>query len=122
MKKIVFLFTVLAFFLPVNVSAAPSLYEVNQKVSDRFEADTVKLAAIMEELRRRKGIAETRVAFGGIDSQIKSADYWVTYAAEAIAYQRNQKYSSKSQLKSSLEVLRNKILKAKNEARKALDE
>ncbi len=75
----------------------------------------------MEELRRRNGIIETRVAFGGIDSQIKSADYWVTYAAEALAYQRAQKYSSKSELRNSLEVLKNKILKAKGEVGKALN-
>lgn len=111
---------VLAF--PVTVFAAPSLDEVNQKVCLRFEEDTARLAAIMEELRDRKGITETRVAFGGIDNQIKSADYWITYAAEAIAYQRAQKYSLKSSLRSSLEVLKNKILRAKNEVGKALDE
>ncbi len=109
--------------MPVGVFAAtPTLNEVNQKVCDRFEMDTVKLAAIMEELRRRKGITETRVAFGGINTQIKSADYWVTYAAEAIAYQRNQKYFSKNELKGSLEVLKNKILKAKGEVSEALNE
>ncbi|OGE27370.1 hypothetical protein A2867_00660 [Candidatus Daviesbacteria bacterium RIFCSPHIGHO2_01_FULL_40_11] len=116
----------LAVFLPVSVFAVTpstdSLYQINQKVCDRFEEDVTKLAAIMEELRRRKGITETRVAFGGVDTQIKSADYQITYAAEALAYQRAQKYSSKAQLRSSLEVLKNKILKAKGEVRKALDE
>jgi len=73
-----------------------SLYQINQKVCDRFEGDMVKLAAIMEELRRRKGVTETRVAFGGVDTQIKSADYQVTFAAEALAFQRAQKFSSKS--------------------------
>ncbi len=82
----------------------------------------LKLAAIMEELRRRKGITETRVAFGGVDTQIKSADYQITYAAEALAFQRAKNYSSKVQLRSNLEVLKNKILKAKNEVREALDE
>ncbi len=98
-----------------------SLDQINQRVSDRFEDDTAKLAAIMEELRHRKGIQETRVAFGGIDTQIKSADYWVTFAAEAIAYQRAQKYSSVNELRGSLEVLRNKVLKAKAEVGKALE-
>lgn len=96
--------------------------EVNQKVCDRFEEDVSRLAAIMEELRERKGITETRVAFGGIDDQIKSADYSITYAAEAIAFQRAQKYSSAGSLRSGLEVLRGKILRAKNEVGKALDE
>lgn len=104
------------------VFAALSLNDINQRVSDRFEEDILKMAAIMEELRRREGITETRVAFGGVDTQIKSADYWVTYAAEALAYQRAQKYSSKDKLKSSLEVLKGKILKAKVQVGKALDE
>ena len=125
MKKFILLVGILAIFLPVSVFAVTTQTEaldlVNQKVSSRFEADVVKLAAIMEELRRRKGITETRVAFGGIDSQIKSADYWVTYAAEALAYQRAQKYSSKNELRNSLEVLKNKILKAKGEVGKALN-
>ena len=82
----------------------------------------VKLAAIMEELRRRKGITETRVAFGGVDTAIKSADYQITYTAEALAFQRAQKYSSKAALKNSLEILKNKILKAKSEVGKALNE
>lgn len=122
MKKYILVLMTLTLLMPVIVFAEISLNDVNQKVCDRFEGDILKLAAIMEELRRRKGITETRVAFGGVDTQIKSADYQVTYTAEALAYQRAQKYSSKNQLKNSLEVLKNKILKAKNEVRKALDE
>lgn len=96
--------------------------QVNQKVCDRFETDVSKLAAIMEEIKDRKGIKETRVAFGGIDTPIKSADYQITYAAEAIAFQRAQKYSSIGQLKNSLEVLRTKILNAKTKVKQVLDE
>ncbi len=106
---------------PAAAFAAPSLDLVNQKVCDRFEEDASRMAAIMEELRNRKGIKETRVAFGGIDDQIKSADYNVTYAAEAIAFQRAQKFSSVGGLRSSLQVLRNKVLNAKTEVGKALD-
>lgn len=121
MRKFLLVFTILAILLPISVSAkAPTLNDVNQKVCDRFETDVTKLAAIMEELRRRKGITETRVAFGGVDTVIKSADYWITSAAEAIAYQRAKKYSSKNQLKSSLETLKGKVLKAKTEVRKVL--
>lgn len=79
------------------------------------------MAAIMEEVRSRKGIVETRVAFGGVDTPIESADYWITYSAEALAFQRVQKYSSKSDLRYSLETLKNKILRAKGEVGKVLD-
>lgn len=107
---------------PMTVFATTSHDEVNQKVCERFEDDLAKLAAIMEQLRERKGILETRVAFGGIDTPIKSADYQITYAAEAVAFQRAKQYSSKSELRYSLEVLKNKILRAKNEVGKALNE
>lgn len=122
MKKVLPVLFLLVFLMVPQVYAAGNLDDISQKVCDRFEGDVVKLAAIMEELRRRKGIIETRVAFGGVDTQIKSADYWVTYTAEALAFQRAQKYSSKSALRSSLEVLKNKILKAKSEVKRALDE
>jgi len=118
---------ILLIFFPLHAYALTTsksdtlLSQVNQKVCDRFEGDVVKLAAIMEELRRRNGITETRVAFGGVDTQIKSADYQITYAAEALAFQRAQNYSSKNGLKVSLEVLKNKILKAKGEVGKALN-
>ena len=102
-------------------SQADSLYQINQKVCDRFETDVLKLAAIMEEVRRRKGITETRVAFGGVDTEIESADYQVTYVAEALAFQRAQKYSSGANLRNSLGVLKNKIIRAKSEVGKALE-
>src|SRR3989344_4671505 len=88
--------------LPISQVYAFTLDEVNQKVCTRLEDDLSKMAAIMEEVRRRQGIIETMVAFGGVDTPIKSADYWITYAAEAIAYQRAQKYSSKNELRYSL--------------------
>ena len=124
MKKIILIGLLFVIF-PLSVYASTNnevLDSINQKVCNRFEEDVVRLAAIMEEVRNRRGILETRVAFGGIDSPIKSADYWVTYAAEAIAYQRIQKYSSKEQLRSSLEVLKGKVLRSKNEVGKALEE
>lgn len=126
-KKFFLIVGILAIFLPTTIFAATAsqtdaLYQINQKVCSRFEADVVKMAAIMEELRRRKGILETRVAFGGVDTPIENADYWITFAAEAVAYQKAQKYSSKVVLKNSLEVLKNKILKAKGEVGKALND
>ena len=119
--RIFFILLFILFFLVSRVGAT-NFDEINQKVCNRFEEDLSKLAAIMEELRRRKGITETRVAFGGIDDPIKSADYQITYGAEAIAFQRAQKYASNAQLKSSLLGLRSKILKAKTEVGKALNE
>ena len=112
------MFIILVF--PITTFATSSLDQINQKVCNRFEDDTARLAAIMDELRSRKGITETRVAFGGSDTPIKQADYWINFAAEAIAYQRAQKYSSASSLRSSLQVLAGKILKAKGEVGNAL--
>lgn len=120
-KYLPILIAIFLFLLVPQVYAASSLNDVNQKVCFRFEEDLNKMAAIMEELRRREGITETRVAFGGVDTPIKSADYWITYAAEAVAFQKAKQFPSKNSLRSSLEVLKNKVLRAKNEVRKALD-
>ena len=119
---IVFLLLPTSNYPLLTIHAASSLDEVNQKVSNRFEEDVSRMAAVMEELRERKGIKETRVAFGGIDNQIKSADYWITYAAEAIAFQRSKKPDSQTTLKSQLNTLAGKVIRAKNEVKKALNE
>ncbi len=111
---------VFVFLVPVTF-AAPSLDSINRKVCDRFEEDLNKLAAIMDEVRARKGITETRVAYGGIDTPIKSADYQITYAAEALSFGRAQKYSTKQELRYSLEILRGKVLRAKMEVGKAIE-
>lgn len=94
---------------------------VNQRVCDRFEEDLVRMSAIMDELRRRKGITETRVAFGGYNTPIKQADYYITFTAEAVAYQRAKKYSIPQTLRADLGVLRGKLLRAKTEVGKALN-
>ncbi len=120
MRKWILSLVIIFSLVPATAFAFTSLDAVNQKVCDRFEEDTSRLAGIMDEVRRRQGITQTRVAFGGIDDQIKSADYQVTYAAEAIAYQRAQKFSSVNGFKSSLEVLRQKVLRAKGEVAKAI--
>lgn len=113
-------FLIIFLFLTHPIFASTSLNQINQTVCSRFENDVARLAEIMDEVRRRQGITETRVAFGGIDTQIKLADYWITFAAEAIAYQKVQKFSSKAELRSSLEVLRDKILNAKTQVGKVL--
>lgn len=123
MKKALPVFLILLAFLVIpKAVAAVSLDGVNQKVCTRFEEDVSRMAAIMEELRVRKGIQETRVAFEGVDTLIENGDYWVTYAAEAIAYQKAEEYSSPAKLRSALEVLKGKILRAKKEVGKALNE
>ena len=122
MRKWIFSLVIVLFLSPSAVFASLSLDQVNQKVCSRFEEDVSRMAGIMEEVRARKGIKETRVAFGGIDDQIKSADYQITYVAEAIAYQRAQKFSSKNELRYSLEDLRQKILRAKSEVGRAIND
>lgn len=121
---LILLFFILNFVLPSIVSAnSPSLYsKINKKVILRFDEDINKLSAIMEELKKRKGIdgQKTLVAFGTPQNPIESADYWINFAAEASAYQKIQKYSSKNDLKYSLQVLATKILRAKSEVKKAL--
>lgn len=119
-KRILVLLLTFLFVALVPKVYAISLDSVNQKVCDRFEEDVSRLAGVMEEVRRRAGITETRVAFGGIDDVIKSADYQITYAAEAIAYQRYQKPQSINGLKSSLGVLKNKVLQAKTVVGRAI--
>lgn len=119
MKILLLVIMVFLFAYPPAIFAK-NTDEINQKVCDKFEEDLNQMAAIMEEVRRREGIMETRVAFGGVDTPIENADYWITYAAEALAYQRAQKYSRTDQLRASLGVLKNKILRAKNEVKKAL--
>lgn len=122
MKKLIILTFFVLTFLPFTAFAVSTSYDVNQKVCTRFEEDVSRMAAIMEELRVRKGIQETRVAFEGVDTLIENGDYWVTYAAEAIAYQKAEEYGSPAKLRSALEVLKGKILRAKKEVGKALNE
>ena len=105
------------------------LYDINQKICDRFEEDVNKLAAIMEELRNRQNVTETRVAFGGVDTPIEQGDYWVNFAAEAIAYQRIQGYTPENgavspgmnSLKYDLGILQGKVVRAKTQVKKALN-
>ncbi len=113
----------IAFILPSAVLAQDQILEkINQKVTWRFEEDINKLSAIMEEVKRRKGLEgeKTLVAFGTPQNPIENADYWITFAHEALAFQRAQKYTSKSDVRYSLQTLAGKILRAKTEVGKAL--
>ncbi len=102
------------------IYASPNLDLINQTVCDRFQVDLNRLGAIMDEYRTRQNITQTRVAYGGVDTSVKSADYWVNFAAEALAYQRAQKYGNVANLRYSLEVLAGKIIKAKGEVGKVI--
>jgi hypothetical protein len=112
------------------------LNKINQSVTFLFDEDINRLGAIMNEVRERQGLTETRVAFGGVETDIESADYWINYAAEAVAYQKIQDYtpmftseteikgaitSSQNELENDLEVLKGKILRAKTEVGKVLN-
>ncbi len=118
---VISLFIILNSLFVIPVFATPNFDQVNQKVCDRFEGDTERMAAIMDEYRDRHGIKQTRVAYGQVNTPVESADYWVNYAAEAIAYQRAQHYSSPGSLRSSLQILAGKVLKAKNAIRQIND-
>lgn len=122
MLKLILLIVCLFFIFPTMIFAKVTVDEVNQKVCLRFEQDLNKLSAIMEELKRRKGLEgeKTTVAFGTPQNPIESADYWITFAHEALAFQKAKKFSSKNNLRYSLEGVAGKILRAKSEVRKAL--
>lgn len=113
------------------------LYQTNQSVCDRFEKDILKMSAILQELRRRLDVEgkPTVVAFGAGRNEIEDAEYWVNWAAEAVAYQRIQDYTpristessvgpaikvSTTNLRSNLNGLAAKIIKAKGEVGQAL--
>lgn len=123
---IILLNGLISFFLVTNqvpvLAQNSNLDLVNQKVCDRFNDDSLRLAAIMDEYKRRKGITQTRVAYGNVNTPVENADYYINYAAEAIAYQRVQHFSSAAGLRSALQVLVGKISKAKAEVGGVLGE
>lgn len=115
------------------------LKDVNLKICSRFDEDIALLTAIDAEIRSRRGMdsVPTVVAYGSGNTPLENAEYWLNYAQEAVAYQKIADYttningdssvdsaitSEKNALKSDLGVLKNKILRAKEELRKALNE
>jgi hypothetical protein len=111
------------------------LKETNLKVCDRFDVDVAKMAAILEEEKSRQGINKTVVAYGQGETPLDNAAYYVNFAAEAVAYQKIQDYTpqlngnnpktavnlSTANLKSNLNTVQGKIIRAKQELKKALD-
>lgn len=115
------------------------LKDVNLKICSRFDEDIALLTAIDTEIRSRRGMdsVPTVVAYGSGNTPLENAEYWLNYAQEAVAYQKIADYttningnssvegainSEKASLKSDLGVLKNKILRAKEELRKVLNE
>lgn len=108
--------------------------EINQKVCSRFDVDVARMAAVLEELKSRQGVTKTIVAYGQGNTPLDTAAYYLNYAAEAVAYQKAQDYTpainsgnlkpafnaSLNNLNSNLQILQNKILKAKAEVQKAI--
>lgn len=104
---------------------------INQNVCNGFDNDLSKMAAILDEEKKRQNITSTRVAYGMGSTPMDQAEYYLNYAAEAVAYQRVQDYSSSdskasaqnslSRLISSLTTLQGKVTRAKTEAKTALD-
>lgn len=115
------------------------LKDINLGVCTRFDGDIAILTAIDAQIRARKGLdsVPTVVAYGQGKTQLETAEYWLNYAQEAVAYQKIGDYttnisgdssidgaihSQATSLKSDLGVLVNKILHAKAEIGKVLDE
>ncbi len=112
-----------------------TLQEINQTVCSRFQKDLDKMAAILDEEKRRQNVTKTIVAYGQGNTPFDSAAYQLNFAAEALAYQKAKDYTpnignnnllgavntNSSNLKSDLGVLQNKILNAKTAVKKALD-
>ncbi len=117
------------------IKANSELYDINQQICDRFEIDIYKMAAVLDEEKKRQGVTHTIVAYGQGNTPLDQAAYYLNYAEEALAYQRIQDYTpnlsngdvsesvvkSKDLLENNLEVLQEKILTAKAEINKALD-
>lgn len=117
------------------IQADQDLNQINQTVCQRFDIDIAKMAAILEEEKSRQNITSNVVAFGMGNTPMDSAEYYLNYAQEAVAYQKIQDYTpqigsgnykqaltnSMNNLQSSLETVQGKILRAKTEVKKALD-
>lgn len=115
------------------------LKQINLVVCSRFDADIAIMTAIDAQIRERRGMdsVPTQVAYGSGNTPLENAEYWLNYAQEAVAYQKIADYttningdssvdgainSEKASLKSDLGVLANKILRAKSEIAKILNE
>lgn len=124
----------------VKVKKADELLkQINLSVCARFDADIAILTAIDAQIRERRGMdsVPTQVAYGSGNTPLETAEYWLNYAQEAVAYQKIADYTTsisgdssvdsaiaiqRANLKSDLGGLVNKILRAKSEIAKVLNE
>ncbi len=118
------------------ILADQKLKEINLTLCARFQNDLNKLSAILDEEKSRQNITKTVVAYGQGDTPFDTAAYYLNYAAEALAYQQIQDYTpnisggnlkggintSTSNLKSNLITLQGKIIRAKTEINKAIND
>lgn len=106
-----------------------AIKEINQSVTRRYDGDMAILAGIVSELEQRADRQKRENPF------LENALYWVTFAHEAVAYQKIQDYtpnlsgnsplaaikSSSNRLRGDLNTLKGKILKAKTMVKKAVN-
>lgn len=110
------------------------LKDLNQSECAKMDNDVNKMAAILEEEKRRQNVSKTTAAFGGLNSPLDSAEYYLTFAAEAVAYQKAQDYTpqisgnlsagvneSINSLEANLNATQGKVITAKTYLQKALD-
>lgn len=116
------------------MEATFGLNDLNQTICKRFDIDIARMGAILEEEKRRKGVTKTVVAYGQGSSPLDSAEYYLNYAAEAVAYQKIQDYTpsitggnlkggvsaSLANLLSDQKILQGKVLRAKAQVLKTL--
>ena len=115
------------------VDADATIKTINQDVCIGFDTEVNKMAAILDEEKARQKVTATRVAYGQGDTPLDTAEYYLNYAEEAVAYQKIQDYTpslsgssygvseSLDNLLGSLSVLQGKLLKAKTEINTALN-
>lgn len=110
------------------------LQTINLDICSNLQNQVNKMAAILDEEKRRQKITSTRIAYGVGNTPMDDAEYFVNFAQEAIAYQKSQDYTpqisgslkagvvgSLNNLLSDLNILQGKVLKAKSETQTALD-
>lgn len=95
--------------------------QTNKAVCDRFETALNQMSDILDKEKTRQGVTDTVVAYGRGNTPLDSAAYYLTYAAEAVSYQRSLNFNSQSSLKINLLTLQSKVERAKTEIKKALD-
>ncbi len=110
------------------------LGDLNQSECQKFDNDINKMAAILDEEKRRQNVNKATAAFGGLNTPLDSAEYYLTYAEEAVAYQKIQDYTpqisgnlqsgvsgSINNLESDLNTTQTKVMTAKLKIQQALD-